>query len=140
VLGADFGELSEDLGLEVWDLGDGFDDHVHVGEVGHVGCRVKAGASGFGVGFADALLGDVFGEELVGEREAFVKGGLGGVDEGNGDGGFLRSDEGDAETLVGGVSFVCWECGEGAVPFVLRRPRLVSLLRMPSGKWLKTVC
>lgn len=97
--GTDLRELGEDFGFELWDLGDGFDYHVDVGEVFHLERRCEACPSFFGGGFGDALFRDVFGEELVGEREAFVQRSLGTVYERHGHGGFLGRDEGDAEAL-----------------------------------------
>lgn len=64
VLGADLGELGEDVKLELGDLGDGLDDEVDVGEGVDGGCWGEEGARSVGLLLGDAVLGDVFGEEL----------------------------------------------------------------------------
>ena len=61
----DLGEAGKDLELEVEDLRDGFDDHVDVVEVVHVGGCGEARAGFVGVRLAELLLGDILGEELV---------------------------------------------------------------------------
>ena len=62
---ADLSEAGKDLELEVEDLGDGFDDHVDVVEVVHVGSGCQAFASRICVGLAELLLRDILCEELV---------------------------------------------------------------------------
>ncbi len=63
--GADLGELGEYLGFEGGDFGDGFNDEVHGGKVGHLGGGVEEGAGGGGVGLGDTVFGNVFLEEFV---------------------------------------------------------------------------
>lgn len=72
VFGADLGELGEDVELELGDLWDGLDDEVGGGELVEGGGGVQEGARRIGLFLGDALLGDIFGEELICEGEALV--------------------------------------------------------------------
>lgn len=120
VLGADLGELGEDVKLELGDLGDGLDDEVDVGEGVDGGCWGEEGARSVGLLLGDAVLGDVFGEELfwrgryvsgaclllgsgggqpTGKANALVQGVLRRVDERNGHLGLYGGHEGNPQAL-----------------------------------------
>lgn len=92
-------QLSEDPGLEVWDFGHGFNDKVDVRKVFDLGAGGEALAGGGGVFFGDAAFANVFLQELVGELEALIDGGLGAVDDADGDGGALGGDESYSKAL-----------------------------------------
>lgn len=74
MLGTGLCELSEYLGLQIEDLWDRLNDHVYVAEIVHLGGRGESFSNGSCIGLADLVLGDIFGEELVGEGQALVEG------------------------------------------------------------------
>lgn len=61
----DLTKAGEDVELQRWDLGDGFDDEVDRREVVHVSGRGEAAADEVGIRLGDALFGDIFGKKLV---------------------------------------------------------------------------
>jgi len=63
--GTDLSEVGKDTELEVEDLGDGFDNHVDIVEVVHVGGGCQTFSGRIGVDLAELLLGDIFCEKLV---------------------------------------------------------------------------
>lgn len=62
---SDLGELGEDIELEGWDLGDGFDDEVDVVQVVHVRGWSEAAADEVRISLGDALFGHIFRKQLV---------------------------------------------------------------------------
>ena len=77
-------ELRENLVLQVWDFGDSLDDKVDVGEIFQLGARHQALANYCSIFFGDASLSYIFLEQLVGELEALIDGGLRVVDQSHG--------------------------------------------------------
>lgn len=70
------GQVTKDGELQAGDLGHGFDDEVVFVEGVEGGTCGEEGADLVRLILGDALLGDVFCEELRGECEAFVERGL----------------------------------------------------------------
>ena len=73
MLGAYLGQLGEYLLLQRRDLGHRFDDEVDLGQVFHPRRGRQARACRFRDLFCDPRLRDIFGQQLVGELEAFVQ-------------------------------------------------------------------
>lgn len=75
---------------EDWDTyRNSFDDEVHVGKVVELGAGDQTLPGGRGIFFGYPSLADIFLQQLVGELQTLVNGGLGIVDESHGDRGFL---------------------------------------------------
>lgn len=100
-------ELCEDLLFEFWDLGHGFDDKVHVGQVFYIRAGGEASTDIICLLLGDALFRNIFLKELVAKLEPLVEGRLLCVDKTNGKLGFLCGDEGYSKTLQLSIILLC---------------------------------
>lgn len=101
-------ELGKDARLELDHLRHGFNDHVDVAQRVHFGGGSDAAAHRIGILARDLLLGDIFGEQLVGKGEPLVQGGLRGVNESDGHLSSAGSYEGNAQALRDCASVSCF--------------------------------
>lgn len=92
-------ELGKDARLELDHLRHRFNDHVDVAQRVHFGGSSDAAAHSIGILARDLLLGDIFGEQLVGKGEPLVQGGLRGVNESDGHLSSAGSYESNAQAL-----------------------------------------
>lgn len=70
MLGADLGELAEDVELQLGDLGDSLDDEVDGREVLELGAWREEAPNLVGLLLGDLGLGDILGQKLVCYRSA----------------------------------------------------------------------
>lgn len=77
-------ELRKYVGLEMDNLRHSFNDHIHIVQIIHLGRGSQSSSYSIGIFLRQLLLGDIFGQQFVCECQTLVEGGLGGVDEGDG--------------------------------------------------------
>lgn len=92
-------EVSEDVKLELGDLGDSLDDHVHVshGRL-QVGVSGNSASHGLGLVAGQTTLTHVLLKQLVHELESLVESGLVGVNEVHLETGLVGSHQSDSQT------------------------------------------
>jgi hypothetical protein len=99
-------EVSEDVKLELGDLGDCLNDHVHVGHGRlQVGVTSDPASHGLGLVAGQTAFANVLLKQLVHELETLVQGALVGVNEVDLETGLVGSHQSDSQTHLAGANY-----------------------------------